>query len=168
MQFEATLDRKMMAEAGKIVRRWYEWPLFVLRNLYGIGLLGLLIYAVLLNLFSSDPHPDKAGYAAIVLAAFVGVGWWRVRRDSLKEKGSLDKINPVRFNIETDGVRITMRSGSAIFSPWNEFASFREGKSLFLILGTQPKSYQIIPKNGLSAHDVDRLRSYLTAQIVSR
>ncbi|HEY4084779.1 MAG TPA: hypothetical protein VGM43_02520 [Bryobacteraceae bacterium] len=59
MQFEATLDQNATAEAGRMLRRRYEWSLSILRNLYGLLLPSVRIYAALVNLFSSDTGGDS-------------------------------------------------------------------------------------------------------------
>jgi hypothetical protein len=95
----------------------------------------------------------------------IAIWVWQSRRSSRKIKAYLDGINPVRFDIQTDGVSMTERVGTSSFTPWREFSSFREGNGIFLLNRVGSGGFQIVPKEGLPAHEIDRLRSQFVAQI---
>jgi hypothetical protein len=165
MQFEVTVDAKALTEATRMMRRWHYWPRTIAQSGYFFLLLGVMIWGLFFNLISSQGSLQKAGLCAVVSALLIALWAWQSRRSSRKIKVYLNGINPVRFNIQTDGVSMTERVGTSSFIPWREFSSFREGKGIFLLNRLGSGGFQIVPKEGLPAHEIDRLRSQFVAQI---
>jgi len=124
-----------------------------------------MIWGLFFNLFSSQGSLERASICAIVAGGLISVWTWQFRKKSRKTQDYLNGINPVRFSIQTDGISMTEKAGNSSFTPWREFSSFREGKNIFLLNRSGSGGYQIIPKSGQSAIDIDSLRSQLVAQI---
>ncbi len=165
MQFESVLRGRDLDEAAKLTRRWYYWPRFIFANLYFFILLALTIPGFFYNLFRAEQNLEMALICFLIAAALSSYYVWLYRRNSRKRQESLDKLNPVRYSIESTGVVVTEKSGTTSTTPWSEYSSVREAPHIFLLVGAGSKKIQIIAKGELSATDVDRLRSLLGSQI---
>ena len=159
MQFEVTLDPKALAEAEKMTRHWYYWPRAIVQGGYFFLFLAVMVYGTFFNLIDSHGSLRKAGICAAVSALLIAICVWQYRKGTIKTRTYLEGINPLRFDTQTDGVSVTERAGSSLFIPWREFSSFREGKRVFLLNRAKAGGLRIVPKEGLSAHEIDQLRS---------
>ena len=166
---EIWFTRETLKEAERMLRRWYDWPLLVAKNLYGIALV-IAITAVgwrvaVQNLFSPQLAP-LMGLTGIVLglgpaAIFV----WLYRREARKQAEELAALNPLRVAFAVDGLHTSEKSGANNFVPWSTFDGFREGRSVILLHYGKSKDYRAIPKNTSPPTAAEQVRSVIRSRL---
>jgi len=162
-EFEVSFTTRSINEAERMCTSWYSWPLFMVENLYGIILIGMLIigglYALFTNLWGPSRDLSRAALGLLMAAGPTLAWWWNYRRESRKAVKALDALNPIKLRFTAEGLHTTERNGATNFAPWSIYAGYREGKTIFLLQDATLSQYRVIPAGGLSAYRVGQIRS---------
>lgn len=162
-EFEVSFTIRSANELARMSRRWYFWPLYVLRNLYSFALLALLVFGGLFiavkSFLAPTPDPSRAAVGLVMAAGPSLFYWWVYRRNSRKATERLASINPVKLSFTPEGFHTTEKSGATSFAPWSSFKGYRDGKTIFLLLADNQRGFRAIPKEGLTAIQVEQIRS---------
>lgn len=169
MQFEVWFTLDATKEGGRMCRRWYYWPLFVVRNSYGFALIAvLLVNGVVLprkSLLAPSLDLRGAGLASLLLALPAAGFLWYRNRDTRKANELLAGINPLSLTFQTDGLLSCEKNGSRNFAPWDSFDGYREGRAVLMLRETATREHRVIPKNTRPPADVERLCSAVRSRL---
>jgi hypothetical protein len=152
-----------------MLRRWYYWPVFVLKNLYGIVLIIAVMIAggslVARSLFGAKIAVLRAlagGALMVGPAAYFG---WTYRRELRKEHDDLADLNPLKVRFAADGLHTSEKSGARNFVPWSTFDGFLEGRTVFMLRNHESGHYRAIPKTTVPPTDLEQVRSAIRSRL---
>ena len=147
-------------EAAALIKPKNFWLKFFLGNWYASAIAVLIIGAdVNLLLHGKTPKwGPSLGLLAVCAFLFL-FSWyrWRSKVSSLLEKAT---ARVESLSLETDGVRVKLKSGTATFVPWSSYSKWSEGKSVFLLAGNDGSV--IIPADDSNRNEI---RGMLSSQI---
>jgi hypothetical protein len=142
MDFTVRFSIEATTEAARMSRGWSYWPLWLLRNFYGIAITILIIAAgckfLWKGLSASTPDFGGAALGALMALGPFGLYWWLRRRDIRRANKLLEPLNPLRLTFDIAGLNTTEKNGSRNFVPWSQFDGFREGKTVLLLREADP------------------------------
>jgi len=117
-EFEVSFTIQAINEAARMSRRWYFWPLYVLRNPYGFGVIALLVFGGLYmadkSLLSSAPDISRASAGLLMAAGPTLLYWWLFRRNARKAADALTAINPLKLQFNAEGLQTTEKEARQI------------------------------------------------------
>jgi hypothetical protein len=169
MKFQVWFTIEASNEAARMSRGWTYWPAFVLRNLYGIGLVTVLMvgggWTFVKSLFAPTPDLPHAAVGLLLMAVPTG-GFWLFRsRDIRKATEMLAKMNPLILTFDASGLHTLEKSGATNFVPWASYDGFREGKRVMLLRERETQQYRVVAKKTVPAEAVDQLRSAIRSRL---
>jgi hypothetical protein len=165
MQIQVSFSAKSLKEAGRMMRPWYYWPRVILRTGYFYLFLGILIWGFFYSLISSKGNLQTGLLCGSVAFLMILLLAWRYRRGVRTLQKYLNEANPVSLSLDNGGLSIAEKSGKSTFTPWSTISSFREGRYIFLLHLRESKDVRIIPKEGLSSPDTERVRLLLAGTL---
>lgn len=169
MKFEVWFTIEATDEAARMARGWTYWPAFVFRNLYGIGLVTVLLigggWTFLKSLFAPAPDLPHATVGLLLMAAPIGGFLWFRSRDIRTATEMLAKMNPLILTFDADGLHTLEKSGAKNFVPWSSYDGFREGKGVILLRETGTQQYRVVAKKTVPAECVEQLRSAIRSSL---
>lgn len=123
-----------LADVRSITRSKWYWPKLLAANWYGLGVLGIVLWATVAGLVGSI-HPNWRGLGILwlVLLSLFGWAFFSTRRAMSKEFRNLNAALPDWITLADDGVQLDGPNGAKIFNPWSAFTGWREGKRVFLL-----------------------------------
>jgi hypothetical protein len=114
-----------------MARGWTYWPGFVFKNLYGIGLIAVLLVGgcrtLVKSLFAPAPDLPHAAVGLLLMMIPIGGFLWFRSRDIRTATEMLAKINPLILTFDANGLHTLEKSGAHNFMPWSRYDGFREG-----------------------------------------
>lgn len=169
MKFEVWFTIEASDEAARMSQGWKYWPGFVFKNLYGIGLMALLLvggcWRLVKSLFAPTLDLPHADVGVLLMVIPIGVFWWLRSRDIRTATEMLAKINPLILTFDSNGLRTSEKSGAQNFMPWPAYDGFREGKKVILLRETETQQYRVVGKQTVPAEPVEQLRSAIRSRL---
>jgi hypothetical protein len=169
MKFEVWFTIEATDEAARMSRGWTYWPAFVFKNLYGIGLMALLLvggcWGLVKSLFAPTPDLPHAAGGLLLMVIPIGVFWWSRSRDIRTATEMLARINPLILTFDANGLHTLEKSGAHNFIPWPGYDGFREGKKVMLLRETETQQYRVVGKETVPAEAVEQLRSAIRSRL---
>ena len=169
MKFEVWFTIEATDEAARMVRGWTYWPAFVFKNLYGIGLIALLLvggcWTLVKSLFAPAPDLPHAAVGLLLMVIPIGGFLWFRSRDIHTATEMLAKINPLILTFDANGLHTLEKSGAHNFMPWSGYDGFREGKRVVLLRETETQQYRVVGKKTVPAEAVEQLRSAIRSRL---
>lgn len=169
MDVEVWFTIQATNEAARMSRRWYYWPAFLFKNLYGLALMAAILFGgcslLIKSLFASRPDLPRAALGLLLVAAPVMVFWWYRRRDLRTAGEMLAAINPLKLTFDAEGLHTCEKNGARNFVPWSSYDGFREGRYVILLRENQTKQYRVVPKNTVPECDAEQVRSAIRSRL---
>jgi hypothetical protein len=166
MELGGKLTAREMKDVAKLLRsRWY-WPRWLLSNLYGLMLIGALLWGTIASAVSGhSAHWRALGVIWLVIAAiFV----WAVVSTIRSQKRGFARSNPNlpdRIRLTDVSVETQSAGGRTCTAPWNAFRGWRANGSVILLDLENSDSFIILPTTNLSATDRDLLLGLLNSYL---
>jgi hypothetical protein len=169
MKFEVWFTIEATDEAARMSRRWTYWPVFVVKNFYGIVLIALLLvgggYRLVTSLFAPTPDLPHAAVGLLLTAIPIALFWWMRSRDIRTATEMLARINPLILTFDADGLHTLEKSGAQNFMPWAGYNAFREGKKVILLRETETQQYRVVSKQTVPPEAVEQLLSEIRSRL---
>lgn len=166
MQLEAKLTAEDLDDVRKMVRSRFYWLKFLLRNWYGVVLLGFISFGTFIGLL----EPKEVNWRAIgilwaIIAAIFGWSFYSVRRSEMRELADLNRALPSSYTLAPQGLKSEGPDGANAFQPWAAFNGMREGRRVVLLLMDGDKRFVMLPTARLQHTERqqfhDLLKSYV-------
>jgi hypothetical protein len=137
MQVRATISPSELQEAIRMSRSRYFWLRFFAANWYAT-LICLVVIGVAVNALVHNEHPKWRAMAIMfaIGSFFIGWSWYRSNRGSSAGAKALSARSGT-VSLDADGIRTILTSGASTFIPWSSYAKWKEGKSVFLLTGSE-------------------------------
>lgn len=166
MEFSGKLTDDDWKDVGVITRPKLYWLRLALVNWYGIGIIGLVVWATIAGL-TGDAAPNWVGMGIIwiVIVALFAWSTFRVKRQRVREIAGMNDVLPDRIRFTSDGVAWDGPDGAAGFLPWRQFNAWREGRRVAVLDRPHAKAAVILSVASLSESDRQRVRQLLQASI---
>jgi YcxB-like protein len=169
MQFEVRFTIEATDEAARMSRRWSYWPVFLVRNLYGLVIVAAIVFGgcslLLKSLLSSKTDLPRAALGTALVAGPIAVFWWFRRRELRKATEMLAAINPLKLVFDAEGLHTLEKNGARNFVPWSSYDGFREGSKVILLREDKTGQYRIVPKNTVPETDSERMQSVIRSRL---
>jgi len=169
MDVEVSFTSRSAREAERMLRKWYAWPLFLIRSIYGLAVIAALLFAggslFIRSLFSARIQVSGAILGLLMVLGPCAGYWWLRTREVRKVTAMLAAINPLRLTFDTNGVHTLEKNRASNFSPWSTFSGFREGRTIFLLREAQSGQHRVISKDGLSRTLSEDIKSVLASHL---
>jgi len=160
MQIRSTISPLEIREAARLSRPRYFWLRFFAANWYATVICFLVIWAGM-NALIHHEHLRWA-YLTTMLAIggfLMGFSWYRWNV-SLSKTVEAVSARSGTLSLDSDGVRTTLITGALVFVPWSSYSKWVEGKSIFLLTGSDGAT--IVPiDDGMR----DIVRGLLTSKV---
>ena len=160
MQIRPAATPEEVREAISLSRSRYFWLRFIAANWY-MSAIVLVVVGVNVNMLSNHQAP-KLGPSALMLAiaaAFIGFSWYRT--NTRPANATLAAITRIEgLSLDPDGVRVRLKSGTTTFVPWSSFTKWAEGRTVFVLSGSDGTT--ILP---IDEGNRDALRNLLSSNV---
>jgi hypothetical protein len=166
LRFQGKLTPAEYAEASRMLRTWFWWPKFLMRNLYGLLLLGVFAL-VTIHAALTHAHTNWKVFGTlwfVVAALFV---WAMVnsRHAVKKDLASYNAGAPGSFEIDKEGLRTERANGFTSLQPWKAFRSWQDGSSVILLFSGKGNFLQIVPLSDTRPLEAESLRDTLNSYL---
>ena len=134
MRFNGKLQEADLEDLRYLLRSKVYWPKLIATNLYGLLLLGALLWATLQG-FRGKTQPNWTAMAIIWAVIFGLIGWsfYRAKKSMADEFLKMKAGLPDSLSFEDTGVRLQGPNGATGFQPWGNFKGWREGRRVVLL-----------------------------------
>lgn len=141
------------------------WVKIAIANWYALLLVLVLFYATVSALARSEHANWHAlGMLWLIIGSILLFAFYFGRMRSSRALAAANRKLDGTFEIAADGVRGQAISGASSFLPWSTFSEWKPGKLVFA-LKSNTSGITILPLDGLSADDIERLRGILRSSI---
>jgi len=149
-------------DVRETVRSKMYWPKLLLKNWYGLAVLGILTWATILGLIGKAKlNWEGIGLVWAVIVALFSWSFYRARTETVREFEQLNARLPDWITVADKGVTLSGPDGATGFLPWNHFSGWREGRRVLLLDRTQECGFVILPIGELSESERQGLRELL-------
>lgn len=144
---------------------WY-WPKLLLRNWYGVTLLGIIVFASI----DAIVHGTKVNWRGLgivwaVIAAIVAWSAYNSKRTIAKENAKLDATLPDWIILTSGGLEFDGPKGATAFQPWANYKAWREKGRVILLDRSEGSGFTMLPIAALSDGERQSLRAMLNSSI---
>lgn len=160
MQIRTAVSPAEIGEAITLSRSKKFWLKFFAANWYGT-LICLVVIGADVNLLANH-QAQKLGPSLLLFVIMAGLMVFSYYRWQSKVSKALQSSH-VRIesqSLDSDGIRIKLKTGTETFVPWSSYNKWTEGKNIFLLTGTDGTT--IIPTDDGNR---DALRGMLSSRI---
>lgn len=135
MRLRGKLTVEEIRDAGNLLRPKTYWPKLLLKNWYGLVVLGALIWATAVAFLDpgSHAHLRNIGIIWVVVGSIFAWAFYGSARARKRDYARLNLNMPDWITLESDGVRFDHATGEYSFYPWSLYEGWRGGEKVFLL-----------------------------------
>jgi|SRR6185312_180267 len=160
MQVRTASSPAELRDAAWILRSRYFWWQFSARNIHAVLILLVLFSFLTISIVNRQmPKWEDMGGLLFGGAFFSLMVWYRWNKTFKKAAAALKPRSGMML-LDSDGVRTTLESGATSFVPWSSYTKCVEGKSVFVLTGSDGPT--ILP---IDEGNRDSLRGLLQSRI---
>ncbi len=142
------------------------WPRFLLKNLYGIAVIGILLWAMIDSLVHrTEGHWRGIGALWAVIAVLFALAVFRTRRETAREFGRLNATLADWVTLGPDGITFDGPNGATAFQPWGNYKGWRPGTQVILVERSQGEGFTMLAFSQLSESERQVLQGILESHI---
>lgn len=149
-----------------MLRTWSYWSKLLMRNIYGLLLLGVF---VLVTIHAALTHAQTNwkvfGTIWLVVAALFAWAMFNSRHAIKKDLASYNAGAPRSLEIDKEGLRTGQANGLTSLQPWRAFRSWQDGSSVILLFSGKGNFLQIVPLSDTPPLEVESLRVTLNSYL---
>jgi hypothetical protein len=159
MRLRGKLTAEEIRDAGNLLRPKTYWPKLLLKNWYGLALLGVLAWATIAPLLDPGPrgYLRPLGIIWLVVGAIFVWAYTSTMRTRKRNYAAINLRSPDWVTLEGHGVRFDHLSGETSFYPWDLYKGWREGEKVVLLDMRAERGSQILPIGDLPVSEKSRL-----------
>jgi hypothetical protein len=166
MQISGKVTAQELADIGSLVRpKWY-WPKLLIQNLYGLLIVGVLLWTTSAAAMAGEREHWRARIVIwLVIAGLFGWVLVSARRSRRKELVKLNAGLPDRIHLVPTGIQSHNVNGAMSFPPWSALRGWRSTSKVILLDLTESEAFIILPIAQLASSDVALLRGMVSSQL---
>jgi hypothetical protein len=166
MRITGKLTTEGLNDVRKMVQSKWRWPKLIMRNWYGVTLLGVITYFSIDGVVrGAKVNWNALGIVWAIVATIFGWAYFSARRAMAKEFTTLNATLPDWITLASDGIRFEGPLGATASQPWANYSRWRERGQVILVDRSEGGGFTILPITALSETERQSLRAMLDSSV---